>query len=142
MTQLAIKGNYNRGKEVIQLLEMLGGKNIHRIDAIRDCYVYFVLDDKNKTICSLKLNQVRPQQFIIYSLEEFLEKYPYKVGDKVTIEKDSEKYYIISKIIWNGTLIKYDAFCPGQSSCLYNYLAESLQPYKEENMEGPKELII
>lgn len=130
--KIAFKGHANRGKEVIQILKMLGGKNIHRIDAIRDCYVYFVMDDKNKTISTLKLNQVLPEQFIIYSLEEFLEKYPYKVGDKVTIEEGSEEYYIISKIIWNGTLIKYDAFCPGQDSCLYNYLAESLQPYKEE----------
>lgn len=54
------------------------------------------MDDKNKTISLLKLNQVRPQQFIIYSLEEFLEKFSYKVGDKVTIKEDDEKYYIIN----------------------------------------------
>lgn len=84
MAQLAIKGHATRGKEVIQLLEMFGGKNIHRLDAIRDCYVYFVMCDKNKTISSLKLSQVRPEQFIIYSLEEFFEKFPFKDGDILT----------------------------------------------------------
>ena len=97
MINTAIKGHATRGREVIELLEMLGGKNIYKIDAIRDYYVYFIIDDKNKTISSLKLNQVLPDQFVIYTLEEFFEKYPYKVGDKVTTIYGKEG--IISKLM-------------------------------------------
>lgn len=136
MAQVAIKGHRTRGKEVIQLLEMLGGKNIHRIDAIRDYYVYFVMDDKNKTISSLKLNQVLPEQFIIYSLEEFLEefleKFPYKVGDKVIIKAKNQEA-IIDKIVWCCNTItywlKYDGIIEG------NWRVGHLQPYKEETIK-------
>lgn len=80
MAQLAIKGHTTRGKEVIALLEMLGGKNKYQVTAIRETYVYFV--DGN-TISFLQINQLLPEQFIIFTLEEFEEKFPYKVGDKV-----------------------------------------------------------
>ena len=109
MAQLAIKGHETRGKEVIQLLEMFGGKNIHRLDAIRDCYVYFVMCDKNKTISSLKLSQVRPEQFIIYSLEEFFEKFPYKVGDEVIAYAEGcLTKFTIQDIRWNYELNKVE----------------------------------
>lgn len=143
MAQLAIKGHPTRGKEVIEILEMLGGKNIHRIDAIRDYCVYFVMDDKNKTISSLKLNQVLPEQFIIYSLEEFEEKFPYKVGDEVTFDKYpciitgmnweyDDIVWEIESMQWINNEIKY-IIQDNNKSRLCDIKAEDLQPYKEEN---------
>ena len=130
MANLAIKGHKTRGSEVIERLEMFGGKNIHRIDAIRNYYVYFVIDDKNKTISSLKLNQVLPEQFIIYSLEEFEEKFPYKVGDKV--------YYDVCGIQRITTIVKMeynedfnDIDCTMENGDIISQLSESMQPYKE-----------
>lgn len=129
MTELAIRGHATRGKEIIELLEMLGGKNKYNVDAIRDYCIYFV---ENGIISTLKLNQVLPNQFTIFTLEEFLEKYPYRVGDKVIIKEGDGRYYIIKNINWHSNLIRYDAFWPGQTSYLYNYHAEKLQPYKEQ----------
>lgn len=133
MSQLAIKGHATRGREVIQLLEMLGGKNIHRIDAIRDYCVYFVMDDKNKTISSLKLNQVLPEQFIIYSLEEFEERFPYKVGDEV-IDIIQNRHVEIYKMSWseNNNCIYYDV--KRQDNVGYRRSYKFLQPYKEEGV--------
>lgn len=82
MAELAIKGHPTRGEEVIKLLEMLGGVNKHKIDAIRQNYVYFI--DTDNIIRLLQINQLLPEQYIVYSLEEFEEKFPYKVGDNVT----------------------------------------------------------
>ena len=124
---LAIKGHRTRGGEVVQLLEMLGGVNKYQIGAIRETYVYFV--DIDGIVRSLQINQLLPEQYIVYSLEEFEEKFPYKVGDKV-----SSKYlknYKIEKIKWKGTSNRVIYKLQGMGW----YSADELQPYKEETME-------
>ena len=83
MVKLAIRGHATRGKEVIQLLEMLGGVNKHQIGAIRQTYVYFI--DTDGIIRLLQIDQLLPEKDIVYSLEEFEEKFPYKVGDTVAL---------------------------------------------------------
>ena len=81
--KLAIKGHPTRGKEVIELLEMLGGKNIYNFSGFDD-YAYYVIEG-----CQ---NEIRAGEYLfgdedmhLFTLEEFLEKYPFKVGDKVHI---------------------------------------------------------
>ena len=79
---LAIKGHATRGKEVIELLEMLGGIN-------DEGYVgtntwkdeYYFLDN----------GYIRAYDWcdaIKFTLEEFLMKYPFKVNDKVIDKAD------------------------------------------------------
>lgn len=126
MAGLAIKGHPTRGKEIIEILEMLGGVNKYQIGAIRQTYVYFI--DIDNTIRLLQINQLLPEKDIVYSLEEFLEKYPYKVGDKV-VYKFINTYVIdtIKSMKWyaNGvvyTLKEYEE----------ELMAEDLQFYKEE----------
>ena len=84
--KLAIKGHPTRGKEVIELLEMMGGVNVdshkgHFPDEWKSSY--YIYGDNTIQFARdeflLKLN------FVIFTLEEFLEKYPYKVGDKVCL---------------------------------------------------------
>ena len=99
MANLAIKGHTTRGKEVIEILEMLGGENKYQVTAIRENRVYFV--DEYKNINFLKINQLLPEQFIVFTLEEFLEKFPYKVGDKVHIP-EYESEVRICKMLWHG----------------------------------------
>jgi hypothetical protein len=85
--KLAIKGHPTRGKEVIELLEMLGGKNKWLYDG-SDGVVYFIeKNDKYITYCGKECIK-NTGEYIIYELEEFLEKYPFKVNDKVIDEAD------------------------------------------------------
>lgn len=83
--KLAIKGHPTRGKEVIKLLEMMGGKNKWLYDG-SDGVVYFI--EKNDkyityiTYCGKECIK-NTGEYIIYELEEFLEKYPFYNGDKV-----------------------------------------------------------
>ena len=79
--KLAIKGHPTRGKEIIELLEMMGGKNIYNFSGFDD-YAYYVIAG-----CQ---NKIKAGEYIfgdedmhLFTLEEFLVKYPFKVGDKV-----------------------------------------------------------
>ena len=80
--KLAIKGHPTRGKEVIELLEMMGGKNSRKLDGSANMYSYYIF---NNTILSDRLSILEYDDFEIFTLQSFLEKYPYKVGDKVHI---------------------------------------------------------
>ena len=82
--KLAIKGHPTRGKEVIELLEMMGGVNadLHKGNFPDEWKsAYYIYGDNTiqfgRDELLLKLN------FVILTLEKFLEKYPFKVDDIV-----------------------------------------------------------
>ena len=77
--KLAIKGHSTRGKEVIELLEMLGGKNIHNLYG-NNSFEYYV---SGHAILNDRLSIIEDDDFVIFNLEEFLKEYPFKIGDKV-----------------------------------------------------------
>ena len=82
---LAIKGHPTRGKEVIALLEMLGGKN-HSNIGNDDDYFYYI-NDKNNIEFGWTMWDNNPL-YTFFTLEEFLNKYPFKVNDKVFDKAD------------------------------------------------------
>ena len=103
--KLAIKGHPTRGKEVIELLEMLGGSNDQGYigtNTWKD--EYYFLDN----------GCIRAYDWcdgIKFTLEEFWEKYPFKIGDKVVYTKygdNCDDYpVIIESMRWTGTTIEY-----------------------------------
>ena len=84
MAKLAIRGHETRGKEVIELLEMLGGKNIYNLEGNNTSSYYIIECDGSIDAIFNSDNE----EFL--TLEDFLEKFPYKVGDKVNVWK----YYL------------------------------------------------
>ena len=48
--KIAIKGHPTRGKEVIQILESLGGKKLYYSNASDKCLLFFI-DDKEYISC-------------------------------------------------------------------------------------------
>jgi hypothetical protein len=103
--KLAIRGHSTRGKEVIELLEMLGGINDEGYigtNTWKD--EYYFLDN----------GCIRTYDWgddIKFTLEEFLEKYPFKVGDKAVYTKygdNCDDYPVtIVSMKWTGTTIEY-----------------------------------
>ena len=79
--KLAIKGHSTRGKEVIELLEMMGGINCHNLYGDENYACYIIENGKIKG-CEYIFGD---EDMYFFTLEEFLEKYPFKVGDKVTL---------------------------------------------------------
>ncbi len=97
--KLAIRGHLMRGKEVIELLEMMGGKNIreHKYDGSSNMYSYYISND---IILNDRLSIIEDDDFIIFTLDEFLEKYPFYNGDKVFDIADGDPG-IITAMKWD-----------------------------------------
>ena len=135
MTNLAIKGHPTRGKEVIEILEMLGGFNKHNYCADSDSLCFYV-DNENNVIYYDWVKCYEDEDIlIIFTLEEFLEKFPYKVGDKV-----SSKYlknYAISKMEWGSVNNRVIYKLQGMGW----YSADELQPYKDETMDKANKVV-
>ena len=128
MANLAIKGHKTRGSEVIAWLAMLGGKNIYGLTGTKE--IWYILSD----------GTIEHSTYIFdekgFALEEFLEKFPYKVGDKVT--HDMGILMNVVHMCWDAecNVIRYDIQSPVDNNYkLKAMLAEHLQPYKEETMD-------
>ena len=78
---IAIKGHLKRGREVIQLLESLGGINKwnHTGGCVNDAYYI----DHCNNIYSFGISGYHGDRKI-YTLEAFEKEFPFKIGDKVT----------------------------------------------------------
>lgn len=128
MKTLAIHGHSVRSKEVIEILEMLGGENKANLSGNGLCIYY--IDCNNRINLSSKLQD----KFVTFHLEEFLEKYPYKVGDMVQHKGSTScrSIYRIEKMIWKNNQINYVVYNPWQEYDKCTIIAEYLQPYKEE----------
>ena len=75
--KLAIKGHQTRGKDVIKLLEMMGSINTHRHSGkygklCVHCDIIYVT------------SEMIPGNYVLYTLEQFEQKFPFKIGDNVS----------------------------------------------------------
>ena len=106
--KLAIKGHSTYGKEIIEIFEMLGGRNSHERTGNNDKTIYYI-DDRNNINCDWTL--CNNDSYTILTFEEFLEKCPFKVGDKVIYTKFGYNYddcpVTIESMKWTGTTIEY-----------------------------------
>jgi hypothetical protein len=82
--KIAIQGHPFRGKEVIQILESLGGVNGCSLKGeLASLYYYINYDCDNKIQCyDIKYVNKYCEK---YTLEEFKKEFPFKIGDKVSI---------------------------------------------------------
>ncbi len=135
MAQLAIKGHATRGEEVIKILEMLGGNNKYAYVADSDCFAFYIGNETGNIYYDWEHSCYEDEGTLVFTIEEFLEKFPYKVGNKV-----SSKYlknYKIEKMEWED--INNRVIYKLQGMGWYN--ADELQPYKEETMEDKPNLL-
>ena len=106
--KLAIKGHSTRGKEVIELLEMIGGKNTYGYTGDMESLYFSIYND---TIIYGSDRSFLNDNYVFFTLEEFLEKFPFKVGDKVVYTKfgdNCDDYPVtIESMKWTGTTIEY-----------------------------------
>ena len=129
MAVLAIKGHPTRGRDIIQLLEMLGGRNSNNCTGQYINRIYFM----NKYGYIESTDDIKLQLYCAtYNLEEFLEKFPYNVGDKV-LYKIYGIYSKIKSMLWN--VEKEQVFYRLCSNKLFVATADELKPLKEETIE-------
>ena len=77
--QLVIKGHETRGKEVIEILQMLGAKNKRNYTGSYPTTLYILNDNDNDIDLCYDCDYNNQE---IFKLEDFLKKYPFKIGDK------------------------------------------------------------
>ena len=82
--KLAIKGHLTRGEEVIKLLEMMGSVNTHQHSGkygrlCAHCGVIYVTAE------------MIPGNYALYTLEQFEQKFPFKIGDNVSYINNNGK---------------------------------------------------
>ena len=127
--KIAIKGHESRGKEVIQILESLGGKNVEKLTGTYETFYY--IDDRNEISDNHK--EKFPLAYKLYTLEGFEEEFPFKVGDEVMFPvKTGWASGKITGLTYVGDQLKYEV---DNRIAGYRYIEPhklSLYPMKEE----------
>lgn len=124
--KLAIQGHRTRGKEVIKILEMLGGKNKFNSWGVFKHRFYTIAD--SRYIIDYSEKDLRIYNYIKLTLEEFEKLYPYKVGDKVTLDN---KLCTIIWMCWECDNIYYQVQ-ETNGMFIKKVVADELKPYKEQ----------
>lgn len=134
MSALALKGHETRGSEIIELLKMLGGCNNKCCFGNSTGSIYYISDNGCIEFDSLD------EKHTVFTLEQFEEKFPYKVGDKVMYKRG---LHFVKGMEWNGEEIRYKIEY-GFGFSLTSIKVEELEPYKakEETMEEKENLIL
>ena len=107
---LAIKGHPTRGKEVIALLEMLGGDNRWKANGNIENVYYSI---SNGVIL---YGQQLEKGTVVFTLDKFYEKYPYKVGDKVFLY-DNITLGCVTGMKWVEETVKYCVYTSAECWC-------------------------
>lgn len=135
----AIKGHISRGVEVIKILEMLGGKTSYECsykDGFDTLYYFFINTDENFFIDGHSYKSEELKNYDIFTLEEFIEKFPYKVGDKVFARGSAGE---ITDMKWQSDSffttkeegeVVYTVMLDTEEEITFS--VEDLRPYKEE----------
>lgn len=140
MARLAIRGHATRGKEVIDTLKMLGGKiqqNRFWGDNADNIYCWYYIDKDGYIVYThytLFNDITNSSNITFFTLEEFLEKFPYKIGDKVSVYGYETKVHI-EEMKWDGFKIQYLVFTDETEWYSAEELNKYNEPYKKETME-------
>ena len=129
--RLAIKGHATRGDIVIKTLEMFGGKNSNHCTGSYINRIYFI--NKNGYIEST--DDIKLQLYCAtYYIEEFEEKFPYKVGDMVVSKYCPTMVLKVTQMRWNDAA-DYVVYSLNNQAISK---ADDLQPYQEESIKEDK----
>jgi hypothetical protein len=123
---IAIRGHEFRGKEVIQILKSLGGKHDCLLRGNDKSNYYYIEPNKNKGIRCHDDDYVNSCKK--YTLEEFEQEFPFKIGDIILLKGVNKPYEIIALEWYMNKL------CYKLDNGLH-YAPETLTTYKEMKEE-------
>lgn len=112
---------------------MLGGKNIRNLDGTANMYSYYLVDN---IILSDRLSIAEDDDFEIFTLQGFLEKFPFKIHDLVNIPEYESAVGICG--------MRWDPYSKHMEYMVYRcddeewYTAEELLDYNDNPNETPK----
>jgi len=127
MKTLAIRGDKTRGNEIIERLEMLGGRNVYACKGTLNERIYYICSH-TQFIEHYPCETDEDDHFIIFTLEQFTEKFPYIVGDIVTTLEEERKG-VIKTMRWQMSLDSVTYTIQWPDGNRDNYLESMLKPY-------------
>lgn len=140
MAQLAIKGHPTRGKEVIEILEMFGGKSNGNMNGYNDDLYYYIAKYGLIYGSGIEYEELACN-YSLFTLEEFEEKFPYKVGDCVVNHKYGKGD--ITQMLWINNEIVYEihfedcmAYCKANELCKYDVFKGLLSQELKEHLDN------
>ena len=129
---ISIKGHISRGKEVMEILKMLGGKITYKCgykDGFNSSRYFFINREKKSAIDYYLYNTEKLENYYVFTIEAFLKEFPYKVGDKV-IHNGEVKEIIEAK--WSKFRKTVVYTIEGINSVIDCYNCKFIYPYKKE----------
>lgn len=129
---ISIKGHRSRGNEVMEILEMLGGKITYECgykDGFNSSRYFFINREKNSAIDYYLYNTEKLENYYVFTIEGFLKEFSYKVGDKV-IHNGEVKEIIEAK--WSKFRNTVVYTIKGINSVIDCYNCKFIYPYKKE----------
>lgn len=135
MKPIAFIGDPSRGKDIIHLLEQLGGKNTHCLSGTLQRCIYSI--NKDNIICTELLTIRSKDRYNLYTIEEFEKEFPFKIGDKVVWDKDNyTAVRTVLRIDYSDLAgIKYAITAFGAANCFWEVDVNELKSYKEMKEE-------
>jgi hypothetical protein len=126
--KLAIKGHTTCGKEVIKILEMLGGYNKYNMEGNQEFGFSYIINNNDDN--NIECRCVSSDEFKIFTLEEFLEKFPYQKRQRVIVFDglDGAEGGEIFKMRWDGKKIIYTIEI---NNDYYEYTAKELNRWNK-----------
>jgi hypothetical protein len=139
--KLAIKGHPTRGKEVMELLEMMGGKNCFHLNGLFSEHAYYFIGGPHND--EIRAGEYMFDEYAVlqmiddmcfFTLEEFLEKYPFYVGNRVFDIADGDPG-IISAMKWDEDVsdMKYQVWF--DNGDIGWYTNDTIEFLKEDDKE-------
>lgn len=133
--KLAILGHETRNEEVIELLKMLGGSDTSGFSCTKTDRFYHVSPNDGFVYWDYNEPSTVENKFEVFTLEKFLRKFPFKVGDFVSIP-EYESEVRICDMDWSCEDIQYLVYRNDDAEW---YTAKELLEYNDNPNEVPKE---
>ena len=118
-------------------LKCWGGSNPHNYSADCESLCFHIGENTNSIYYDWVRDCYEDGNTLVFTLEEFLKKYPYKIGNKVDYIKYDDEFsvYEIIGMVWTGTTIEYTLDSFG-----FTCLTKDIRLHKENNMNKFKSL--
>lgn len=102
MKILGFKGDKSRGKEIKNILEMLGGYDVSGLTFADKDVIYYIKPNLTRIGC-VHIDFIKKDDFVILTIDEFKEKFIFNVGDLVRLGEYG-KIDTVTKVKWDDTL--------------------------------------
>lgn len=127
---IAIRGQED-GQKIITLLEDIGGTNFYSLTGKGENVYYYIKSDGK--IWYIFFDDMRPDEWKLYTYDSFKEKYPFVIGDKVIVQGWSSPGFILRMHIKNFQFVYDIAFMEDRHTIAIDVCADCMKFYNHAN---------